>query len=148
MKTGFFEDSMGGVSGMTILLDVDGTLVPDGERVVPENVCGIVEKLKGTNTVYLVSNGTDVTRVEAIAGMLGVFVAPAGAPAGKPSRDAIRGIPTDKPFVVVGDKLVTDGFLARNIHARFIHTRSKFSGREGLTVRFSYMLEHVLSWFL
>lgn len=144
----FFEDSIGDIHNSTVLLDVDGALLPDGENELSEEVKRAVHHLGESNRVFLVSNGTDAARVERFAAELTILVAPAGVPAGKPGIRAGRGVPTDAPLVVVGDKVLTDGLFARNLHARFVQVKSRRSGRERPSVRLSFLIDKVVSWFL
>lgn len=143
-----FEDSVKDVRGRIILLDVDGTLLPDGAPKMDEGARNAVARLRQWNTVYLVSNGDDTARVARFAYELEVDIAPAGVPAGKPFARAARGISSERPLLVIGDKFITDGLFARALGAPFLRVRSKRSGLERFSVRVSYMLESVVSWFL
>jgi len=143
-----FEDSVQEVRGHTVLLDVDGTLLPDGTAEIDDAVRDAALQLHQENMVYLVSNGNDANRVVRLANDLGVNIAPAGVPAGKPSARAAHGISSERPFLVIGDKFITDGLFARVLGVPFLRVRSKRSGTERFSVRISYMLESVVSWFL
>jgi len=143
-----FEDAVGDVVGATVLLDVDGTLLPDGTRILTDAVAAAVARLRGQNDVYLVSNHGDAERIRALAETLSVAVAPAGTPAGKPSARAADGIPREKPLVVIGEKGITDGLFARAIGARFVRVRPKWSGKEKLSVRVAYLIDAVVSSLL
>jgi len=144
-----FEQAVEGVSDSLVLLDVDGTLLPDGGIVITDETVRAARRLTARNKVYLVSNGSDLLRMENFSKLLGIPIATAGVPAGKPSVSALEGIETKgMSLVVMGDKHLTDGAFARNIGARFILIDRKRSGEESGTVRFSYWVDRVVSWFL
>jgi predicted HAD superfamily phosphohydrolase YqeG len=143
-----FEQNVVGIRGYTILLDVDGTLIPDGAVNSDNQVRDAVAQLRDRNTVYLISNGRDALRVERLAREFMVNVVPAGTPAGKPFARAARGIPITRPFLVIGDRLIIDGLFARNLGVPFLRVRSKRYGNERWSVRLAYMLEDIVSLFL
>ncbi len=143
-----FEDCVTNIQGRTVLLDVDGTLLPDDANQIEDAVINAVAQLRRENTVYLVSNGRDALRVKRLARELMVDTAPAGVPAGKPFIRAARGIPHTHPFLVIGDKFIVDGLFARFLKVPFIKVRSKRSGAERSSVRLSYMLENIVSLFV
>ena len=144
-----FEDIALTLTDRTVLLDVDGTLLPDGDDTLGASAIIAAKQLAERNTVYLLTNGKDRARINQISSVLGIAVAPSGVPAGKPRVRAVTGIvPGDRPFVVVGDKYLIDGLLARNLKAEFIPTSRKRSGSERTTVRLSYMIDRVVSWLL
>lgn len=144
----YFEESVDHIQGSTVLLDVDGTLLPDGYFDIDPRVQEVVEKLLRSNSIYLVSNGKNSARVGQLAQQLGVVVAPAGAPAGKPRLSSVQGIPTDKPFVVVGDMFITDGLLARRLRAPFVRVVTKHPTKRAFHLRFSHFIDDVVSLFV
>ena len=143
-----FEELAAEITNSTILLDVDGTLLPDGADILSPLTLDVVRNLARENTVYLVSNGTNRERVERFARECGVSVAPRGVPAGKPRVRAAEGIPRDKPLVVIGDKVLTDGLFARFLGAHFIMVESHRGGAESPLVKLWYVLDKAVSWFL
>lgn len=143
-----FEEIIDALSGNVVLLDVDGTLLPDGDQQIPDETREAAIALCRANEVYLVSNGKDVARVKRFAEELGARL-PERLPAGKPSARSLAGVDrTTKPVVVIGDKYLIDGIYARRIGARFLPVVRKRSGRERLSVRASFLLDRVVSWFL
>ncbi|MBI2410234.1 hypothetical protein HYV30_04355 [Candidatus Kaiserbacteria bacterium] len=143
-----FEESVAEIRGRTVLLDVDGTILPDGASEISGAVREAVAKLRQENAIYLASNGNDVARVARLAHELKVGIVPAGVPAGKPFKRAARGLTAPPPFLVIGDKLVTDGLFAYMLEAPFLHVRPKRSKSEKLSVRLSYILENIVSLFV
>lgn len=143
-----FEKSIEHIHHSTVLLDIDGTLLPDGHVVVDPEVGEAVEYLKKDNVVFLLTNGSDKERVEGLAESLGVPVAPVGVPAGKPRLSAVVGIPTDRPLVVVGDKLVTDGILARRLGVSFVWVSTKHREKRTLFSYLSHFIDDVVSLFI
>ncbi len=143
-----FEESLSGITGYTILLDVDGTLLPDGDSELSPEVRTAVRTLKEENSIYLVTNGKDANRAQQIADVLEVPIAPVGAPAGKPRLKAAKGIPTDRPLLVIGDMLTTDGFLAHRLHARFVRVQTKHSAKRRPYLYFSHFVDDVVSFFV
>lgn len=144
-----FEQAVIGLTDATILLDVDGTLLPDGVDNITTSVSVAAQELALKNEVYLVSNGTDRARVERIATQLSIPVAPAGVPAGKPRATAAAGIEsTNKRLIVMGDKYLTDGLFARVIGADFVRIERKESGNESFSIRVINWVDGIVSWVL
>lgn len=144
-----FENAVREITDSVVLLDVDGTLLPDGSVELDESTTESAKVLTSRNKVYLVSNGTNYQRVEGIAERIGAFVAPCGVPAGKPSPLAMEGIALNgMPSVVMGDKYLTDGVFAQRTGSRFVLIERKRSGRESLGIRLSYWVDRVVSWVL
>src|SRR3989344_698587 len=106
-----------GVSGYVILLDVDGTLLPDGEREVSEKIKGYIETLKKDNKVYLLSNSGTKGRVGRVSSELNI--PRLETPYKKPNPAIKRALPQNgMPILVIGDKLMIDGILAMLIGAK------------------------------
>lgn len=107
------------LSGRTIILDIDGTLVPAGATKVSSTMAALVEWLTKHNDVYVFSNKNLPQRNRAVAESLGVPLLQSKFR--KPSLRVLDGVPREKPLVVVGDKVLTDGLLAWRAGAEFIH---------------------------
>jgi predicted HAD superfamily phosphohydrolase YqeG len=127
-----------------ILLDVDGTLVADGEDALTDVVQAQLATLAQTNAVYLHSNKGGSDRLRALARATGVHALP-DAPR-KPQRSILHHLPPDdrRPLLVIGDKWVTDGWFARRVGARFLRVARKRSYRETIPVRLTYALDDLL----
>lgn len=149
MKSVSFESAVQNITNSVVLLDVDGTLLPDGSHELDEDTMVHAKILTSKNKVYLVSNGTDSPRVERLAVSIGAAVAPKGVPAGKPSVHAMEGITLEgKSSVVMGDKYLTDGVFAQRTGSRFVLIERKQSGKERFSVRLSYWVDRIVSWVL
>ena len=105
--------------GKAVVLDIDGTLVSAGESVVPPEVVGAVSALKAQNDVFLFSNKNMPGRNARIAEALDVPLIDSASK--KPFPSVLKNLPSEKPIVVVGDKVLTDGLLAYFAHAAFVH---------------------------
>jgi len=142
------EDIANEIRGSIVLLDVDGTLLPDGALALASQARTSAARLAEANDVYLASNAKDVARVNRIASELGVRMT-LRTPAGKPSRRALEGIDTaGRTVIVIGDKYLIDGVFARRIGARFMPVIRVRSGHERLSVKASFLLDDAVSWFL
>jgi HAD superfamily phosphatase (TIGR01668 family) len=124
----YFEDLGVDVANTVVILDIDGTLVPDcGTRASPAVAAKVRELKAQGNEVYLCSNSRRTgyaARIGALATQLEAHVCP--VPSRKPSRRALAGLDlVGRPVVIVGDKDLTDGLLARRSGARFIKVRRK-----------------------
>lgn len=115
--------------GAVIFLDIDGTLRPDGDQGMSQEVLNKLAELKAKNEVHLISNK--------------------GNGAKKPSREAAEGVDmAGKKVVVIGDKFLTDGLFAKNIGAEFVKVRRKISGRENFFVKVAYFIDDFISAIL
>lgn len=149
MKSTSFETAVQDITDSVVLLDVDGTLLPDGSHELDEDTLTHARSLTSRNKVYLVSNGRDSSRVERLASSIGATVAPRGVPAGKPSARAMEGIVLNgKASIVMGDKYLTDGVFAQRTGSRFVLIERKQNGKERFSVRLSYWVDRVVSWVL
>ncbi|APB32887.1 HAD family phosphatase [Gloeomargarita lithophora Alchichica-D10] len=98
-----------------IVLDVDDTLVPAHEQVIPLAVLTWIERLKTLGPVWLVSNNVLVHRIGDIAQQLNCpYICGAGKPSRRKLRQALQGMnlpPTQT--AMIGDRRLTD-ILAGN----------------------------------
>jgi HAD superfamily hydrolase (TIGR01662 family) len=137
--TFLFENSL-------VVLDIDGTLVPDCGQVASAAVVGKVRELKAKgNEVRLCSNsrrGNYAERLAAVAAQLEVGVCPVVFR--KPSTLAISGLDRKgRELVVIGDKDLTDGLLARRVGAHFIKVRRKLDPADRLSSRMANLIDAV-----
>jgi HAD superfamily phosphatase (TIGR01668 family) len=124
----YFEDLGLDVANAVVILDLDGTLVPDcGTRASPAVVAKVRELKARGNDVHLCSNSRRpgyAARIDALASQLEISASP--VPSRKPSLRALEGIDlAGRAVVIVGDKDLTDGLLARRSGARFVKVRRK-----------------------
>ncbi len=142
----YFEQHIFPIENSLVILDIDGTLVPDCGQVASAPVVAKVQELKARgNEVRLCSNsrrGNYAERLEAIAAQLEVGVCPVVFR--KPSTLAIAGLERNgRPLVVIGDKDLTDGLLARRAGAHFIKVRRKLDPADRLSSRMANLIDTV-----
>jgi len=134
------------VANSLVILDIDGTLVPDCGRIASAAaVEKVIELKRRGNEVRLCSNsrrGNYAQRLDAIAAQLEVGACPVVFR--KPSKLAISGLDRNgRALVVIGDKDLTDGLLARRVGARFIKVRRKLDPADRLSSRMANLIDRV-----
>ncbi len=138
----FFKQlSVDHIHNHTIILDIDGTLVADGEHSLDQETINKVELLKKHNNVFLSSNKRDDKRNNHFAELLGIlFISKHHR---KPSKKVIEEIPEEfrKDYVVIGDKYLTDGLFAHNIKGEFIKVKRVMTGKEDWKTKLVYRLD-------
>jgi predicted HAD superfamily phosphohydrolase YqeG len=142
----YFEQHNFQLQNSLVILDIDGTLVPDCGRFAAAPVVAKVLELKARgNEVRLCSNsrrGNYAQRLDAIAAQLDVGVCPVVFR--KPSTLAISGVDRQgRALVVIGDKDLTDGLLARRVGAQFIKVRRKLDPADRLSSRMANLIDLV-----
>src|SRR5258708_5133532 len=142
----YFEQHTFRFKSSLVILDVDGTIVPDCGRVASAAVTGKVLELKAQgNEVRLCSNsrrGNYAERLADLAAQLEVGVCPVVFR--KPSTLAISGLDRKgRELVVIGDKDLTDGLLARRVGSRFIKMRRKLDPADRLSSRMANLVDTV-----
>jgi predicted HAD superfamily phosphohydrolase YqeG len=142
----YFEQHTFGFENSLVILDIDGTLVPDCGCVASAPVVAKVFELKARgNEICLCSNsrrGNYAQRLDAIAAQLEVGVCPVVFR--KPSTLAISGLERQgRALVVIGDKDLTDGLLARRVGAQFIKVRRKLDPADRLSSRMANLIDLV-----
>lgn len=117
----FAELKVKDIQGRTILLDVGGTLTHENHETLEEPIIKKVRELKANgNKIYLYSNKKYHYRDRAFAKFLEVHYVKADL--GTTRRTIIKSLkkPKTKPLLVIGDKFLTDGRLAKKLHADFM----------------------------
>jgi predicted HAD superfamily phosphohydrolase YqeG len=142
----YFEQHTFQFENALVILDIDGTLVPDCGGVASAAVGAKVLELKARgNEVRLCSNsrrGNYARRLDAIAAQLDVGVCPVVFR--KPSTLAISGLDRKgRALIVIGDKDLTDGLLARRVGAQFIKVRRKLDPADRLSSRMANLIDTV-----
>jgi predicted HAD superfamily phosphohydrolase YqeG len=142
----YFEQHTFHFENCLVILDIDGTLVPDCGQVASAAVVEKVQELKARrNEIRLCSNsrrGNYAQRLDAIAAQLGVGVCPVVFR--KPSTLAISGIDRKgRQLVVIGDKDLTDGLLARRVGGQFIKVRRMLDPADRLSSRMANLIDLV-----
>lgn len=132
----------GAIRGKVIFLDVDGTLVADGQEHPSPGHRDVALALARDNEVYLASNGS-YARTERLGNALGIPVLPRLA---KPvPHGAARALARGKSAIVIGDKLLTDGCFAYLLGAEFIQLKPLRSNSESLLARVAYTLDSAVA---
>src|SRR3989344_2147335 len=132
--------------GSVVILDIDGTVVADGEESLAPAEAHVLAALAKEASVYLVASKGH-GRLSAIASAYGTEAIVSDAL--KPSRRLLMGVALpDKPRIVVGDKALTDGWFASRISARFVRVRRLARCDEPLEVTLLYAFDDVLWAFL
>ena len=125
-------------------LDVDGTIVADGEDNVSPAVLAQVRAIKAAgNEIQLCSNSRRpdyAMRLNRLASQLEITVCP--VPFRKPSISAVAALDRrGRSLIVIGDKDLTDGLLARRVGARFIKVRRKLDPADRLSSRMANLFD-------
>lgn len=139
----FFEELSVSLSGTTIFIDVDGTLVPDNESSFESAVVAQLRRLQKKNMVYVCTNSNNRQRNAAIERLLGISVL---GNCRKPTKKILSLIgQSTRPLCVIGDKFLTDYLFAKRIHALFFFVRRKTSSRERMHIRLYNALDTLVA---
>lgn len=131
----------------TVLLDVDGTLVPDRTEDLTDEVAAAVERWKRRHRVLLCSNAPDRDRIRRLADRLGCPVA--NSRYRKPSQRILEEITGPvSPMVVVGDHILTDGLFAWRVDAAYLRTLPRRAPGDRPGVRVAYLVDDIASAIL
>jgi len=145
----FAELDVSALRDCLVALDIDGTLGPHGcEELAPGILQQIAILVVGGNLVRLVSNNTDSGRAKRLAAILGVEVAESAHY--KPDPRALGDVPEhlkERPLVVIGDKVLTDGRFAKRLGARFYKVKIVRSDDDPWSVRTHYALDWLVRPF-
>jgi predicted HAD superfamily phosphohydrolase YqeG len=137
----FYNIDASSLKDKTILIDIDGTLVADGEEAVGEKNAATINILSKHNALFLCSNKNLPLRNKALAEQLQVpFL---DTPFNKPSKKILDSIDNRqlKNLVVIGDKYITDEIFAQRIGAPFIRIKRLISGKESLKTKMIYLVD-------
>jgi HAD superfamily hydrolase (TIGR01662 family) len=141
----YFEQHTFHCRNSLVILDVDGTIVPDCGRAASAAVAGKVLELKAQgNEVRLCSNSRRdnyAERLAELAAQLEVGACPVVFR--KPSTLALSGLDcSGREIVVIGDKDLTDGLLARRAGAHFIKVRRKLDPADRLSSLMANLIDN------
>ena len=140
----YFSDQEIQFKDALVILDLDGTLVPDGSSELSQEIVRAVKVLAAENTVYLSSNKRGAhfrERLEKMSHALGI--SHTDIRFRKPSRHVLHGIDVaGKNTVVIGDKYYTDGLFALRVGGKFIKVE-RIRGNEPLAVQCLYWLDDI-----
>lgn len=132
--------------GATVFLDIDGTLVPDGEETLDPAEAYTLSALTEVAQVYLLAS-KEFHRIHALAERYGAEAIVTAYM--KPSPRIAEGIALpSRPRYVIGDKVLTDGWFASRIGARFVRVERLVDGSESFAVRALSVADLVLWAFI
>jgi HAD superfamily phosphatase (TIGR01668 family) len=135
------------LTGYFIFLDIDGTLLPDGDDIVPEEMKRTVRELAEKNTIVLLSNSRRPERAQSVAEQVGLQLIKTRHR--KPSKSVLRDVPEAKhPMLVIGDKVTTDALFARAVGAKCILVKRERSKDDRGWVNTSYRFDDVVGYVL
>lgn len=128
-----------------VYLDLDGTIVPDGEEELAPHEAHVLHELQQGREVYVVSNkglvrGPRVADAHGIKAVVSHYK--------KPNPRVLKSL--ERPSegaVVIGDKVLTDGIFAWRIGADFIKVDSLRAPTDDFLTRVSYALDSAV-WSL
>ena len=133
-----------------LLIDVDGTLLSDGDKLVSNNIIEWINKAKQFLKLHLVSNNPSMKRIKRVADQLGIDYTYAAA---KPSRKAIRNIVnmntlSKTEIAIIGDRIFTDVLAGNRYGIYTILVKPITNNSNRLQLNILHKLEKVLSRFL
>jgi len=128
-----FKDLNIDFKGCSILLDIDGTITYDGGSESSACKQKILEIKMKQNEIYLCSNGKNKNRIVKMSEELEVKYI--NSDLKKPNKRIIDNTSLEKKdnIIVIGDKFLTDGILARNLKSRFIKVE-RLRSKNDLTI--------------
>lgn len=131
-----------------IILDIDGTITDTGNNVIEKKIQNAIFSLKGNNTVYLCSNSKKNDRTLQMAKMLNVDGLE--TPYRKPSKKIMRFLHNneEKPLIVIGDKVLTDGIFSKRIKAKFIKVKRIRGNQELLSEKIYFVVDDLVNQLL
>ena len=139
----FLDISEDLISDSVLIIDVDGTLVPNKNKDLSSYVVDKLKKLSKTNEIWLCSNGSSANAAN-FAKILSVQ----SFRCLKPFRGEIENIvPKTLKKIVIGDKYLTDGLFAKCIGANFIKIDHLRGETDSLYIKVTYLLDDVV-WSL
>jgi predicted HAD superfamily phosphohydrolase YqeG len=134
------------IAGYTIVLDIDGTLLPDNEPLPSLNIVEHVRRLAQRNTIYLLTNSFRSGRARNIAEHIGLPLVDTRMR--KPDPRILSQIPTTHgEILVIGDKISTDMFFAMSTGTKFLLMERLYGTNDRFAVRITYLLDDILGWF-
>ena len=132
------------ITGKTVILDIDGTLVPDGEWKVEPKIFEQIITISKLKIIYLSTNKKLPDRNISLANSLGVKLLLNNYR--KPDVRSVSEIPSEflKSVTVIGDKCITDGWLAARLGAQFIKVDRVRGKNESFLTKVIYWLDNLI----
>lgn len=144
METFFKQLNFDNIKNKTIIIDVDGTITHDSRDILDLETIDKIKELKINNRVYLSTNNNQPERNKNIAARLDVEFIKTDYK--KPSQKSISSIQRNisNEFLIIGDKYLTDGLLAKRVDADFIKVKRLRSRSDSLFVKISYFVDDLI----
>jgi predicted HAD superfamily phosphohydrolase YqeG len=139
----FSEVAFESLEPKTILIDVDGTLMSDGEREVSAVVRERVRAIGARHELYVCTNNRSQGRTRAVACDLGIPLIETAYR--KPDPRVTSGLSPKYPLLVVGDKFLTDRLFALAVGAEFICVARDTSPKDRFAARVAYLFDDAVS---
>ena len=133
-------------SGKTLVVDIDGTLVADGEKELSGERERALMALKAcAGGIYLSTNKEISEWHRKLSQRLAIPLVSENAY--KPSPKVLSSLSEKERsnLVIIGDKYLTDGLLAKRARVPFVKVERLKSGKENLLIRLSYILDDIIS---
>ena len=148
MEVYFKELNITGWSGKTIIVDIDGTITTDGSSDIDPLVLEKVQAMSISNSIFLFSNKKLIERDNEVANKLNATLLK--SPFKKPSKKVINELPENlkNNLVVIGDKVLTDGFFAKNIGAEFVKVKRLTSKDSNFKTKLIYLIDDFFGYFI
>lgn len=138
MRDCFLKTDFRLLSGSFLVIDIDGTLVCDGSETIGAETVRAVRMLAKNNMACIVSNKKDVARNARIARATSLPYVHGKKPHTRLVSALRRMNGAGLPFVVIGDRYLTDGLLALRLGGKFAPVRPLRTGKEPLRIRLAY----------
>lgn len=139
-------ENLGALNGFNLIIDVDGTIMPESGHQISFAVKKKIEHLKKNNGLWLCSNNVDQEKIKALSEELGVGIIGIGLR--KPGGSLIEEIKKEtnplRQTIVIGDKITIDMILAKRLESRFIKVRRKIRSKESFLIRLQYLLDDIV----
>lgn len=143
--TPFFLQRFAAHPRRLFVIDIDGTLVPDGENEPNVDTRRAMEILMRSHAICITSNGKNTERNKDIARLFGIPYIAGTKPFGAVTHAICAQNTENLPIIVVGDRYLTDGLLALRLHAQFAPVSILHSNNEAAYVRISYAIHGVIT---
>ena len=138
----FSEVDFSKISGYTIFLDIDGTIVPDGETDISKESVQKIKLIAQNNHVYFCSNGSPEL-AKSFSLIIGCDYFECRKPITTPFKKVLN-TAKFKDVLVVGDKYSTDGLLAKFLGARFLRVERLLNTKESKFIKFTYLVDNIV----
>ncbi len=150
MSTVYFKDLEITFTDSIVLLDIDGTITFDSQDDIDDSYDKVQEIKKKNNRIYLCSNTRNNERVKKLSKRLGIdyILSRHQKPSPKVLHDSDLQDTSRKKMIVIGDKLITDGWFAKKLRISFIKVKRLASARDSLLTKLVRNFDDTLFWLV